>query len=244
MPFDKRMRLYPIKPFQTAVSPASCSAAVGPLKYSSITAFTGFAEERIWRVTTFSTGDEPFPVGCLFGKIMFTLITSDVDVGKGVKVFVDVDVGVNVAVLVGVDEKVAVAVFVGVKVDVFDGVKDGVIVIVADGIKLGVLLGLMVGVREGVAVIVAVDVIVEVFDAVTVIVGVNDGVEVAVIVGVSVMVGLGVYDASRQTGAESIFPKGAKVSPNSSWIFTYFTYGNCLTVAVKGRAILYAVPLD
>lgn len=41
-------------------------------------------------MTTFSTGSEPFPAGCLSGKTILTLMTSGVDVGTGVNVFVGV----------------------------------------------------------------------------------------------------------------------------------------------------------
>jgi hypothetical protein len=95
-----------MKPFQTAVTPAFCSAAVGPLKYSSTTAFSGLAEDRIWRVTAFSTGSGPFIVGCLSGKTMLTMITSGVAVAVGVGVFVGVLEGVLVGVLLGVNEGV------------------------------------------------------------------------------------------------------------------------------------------
>ena len=55
-----------------------------------------------------------------------------------------------------------------------------------------------------------------VLEGVNVAVGVRDGVNVGVIVGVDVIVGLGVYEGSRQSGAESILPKGVIVSPYSS----------------------------
>ena len=77
---------------------------------------TGFAEDRISRVTTFSTGRAPFPAGCLSGNTILTLMTS------GVAVFVGVSVFVGVGVLLGVK----VGVFVGVREDVTVGVADGV----------------------------------------------------------------------------------------------------------------------
>ena len=103
MPFESSMRLYPIKPFQTATTPAFCSAAVGPLKYSSTAALMGFTEDRISRETAFSTGRAPLIVGCLSGNTMLILIVSGVAVAVGVDVFVTVKVGVTVDVLLGVN---------------------------------------------------------------------------------------------------------------------------------------------
>ncbi len=68
--------------------------------------------------------------------------------------------------------------------------------------------------------------------------GVRDGVKVCVMVGVSVMVGLGVKNGLKQTGDESILNDGLRVSPYSSYIFTYWTFGNCLRVAVSGCTML------
>jgi hypothetical protein len=156
-----------------AVTPAFCSAAEGPLKYSSTTAWMGLSEERICRVTAFSTGGSPPMTGSLSGKTMLTLTRSGVAVGVGVKVLVGVKVGVNVAVLDGVK----VGVFEGVKVAVLDGVKVGVL----EGVKVAVLVGVKVGVFEGAKVAVLDGVKVGVFEGVNV--AVLDGVKVAVLVG-------------------------------------------------------------
>jgi hypothetical protein len=75
-----------------------------------------------------------------------------------------------------------------------------------------------------------------------------DGVTVGVLLGVSVgvkvgvMVGVGVKITSKQTGAESTRSNGLRVFPFSSYIFTNFTSGNCLTVSDNGCEILYVVP--
>lgn len=99
IPFLNSMRSYPVKPSQTASSPLLCSSALGPLKYSSMTAPMGLTDERISRVTAFSGGC-PFCRRVLSGNTIFTLTTS----------------GVGVVVKVGVRE--AVAVKVTVEVDV------------------------------------------------------------------------------------------------------------------------------
>ncbi len=110
----------------------------------------------------------------------------------------------------------------------FVGVYEDVIVAAAKGVKVGVNDGVTVGFLVGVdvAVLVAVDL------------------NVAVIVGVRVVAALAATEVSRQTGAESTFPYGARVLPRSSYIFTNFTDGNCLTVAINGRAMLYEVSSD
>ena len=74
-------------------------------------------------------------------------------------------------------------------------------------------------------------------------VGVSDGVKVSVTVGVSVIVGLGVKNGLKQTGEESILKSGLRVLPYSSYIFTYRTLENCLSVAVSGWTMLYELPL-
>ena len=118
------MREYPINPFQVAVISAFCSAAFGPLKYSSTTALMGSAEERISLETILSAGGTLFPDTCLSVNTILTLTTRGVGVSDGVYVMVGVKEGVTVAVADGVD----VNVLVGVAVDV------------------GVLLGVNVGV--------------------------------------------------------------------------------------------------
>jgi hypothetical protein len=121
---------------------------------------------------------------------------------------------------------------------------------VNDGVMVGVLLGVNVGVRESVNVAAAKGVAVGVSDGVLVgfLVGVcvavlfTDGVNVGV--DIRVIVALGKAEESRQLGVESTFPYGLRVLPCSSYIFTNFTDGNCLTVAINGRAMLYEVPLN
>jgi len=207
-PFDSSIRLYPIKPFQTALTPAFCSAAVGPLKYSSTAALIGFTEDRTSRVTAFSTG-ALFSSDFLSGNTILTLTTSGVAVVVivGVGVFVGVTVGVLLGLRVGVREGVEVIVSVGVKVEVdvglgvgvLLGVREGVTVAVAegltvrvdDGVMVGVLLGVSVGVREGVAVLFT-------------------------MVDVGVSVAPGVDETSRQAGVESTLPYGLRVLPFSS----------------------------
>jgi hypothetical protein len=124
------MREYPIKPFQTAVTSALSSAALGPLKYSSTTASMGLAEERISLVTILSSDV------CLSVKTILTLTVRGVGVNEGVFVTVGVKEGVIVGVLLGVRDGVMVAVADGVKVGVLVEVR--VAVDVRDGVKVGV----------------------------------------------------------------------------------------------------------
>ena len=104
--------------------PAFCSAAFGPLKYSSTTALMGLAEERISLGTILLEGRMLFPDDCLSVNTMLTLMVRGVGVSDGV------------FVIVGVKEGVTVAVAEGVKVSVLVGVE----------VAVGVLLGVNVGV--------------------------------------------------------------------------------------------------
>ena len=154
MPFAKSMRLYPTNPLQTATRPAFCSAALGPLKYSSTTAPTGLMDERISRETTFSNGGVPFSSNCLSVNTMLILIVAGVDVEEGVAVFVGVGVRdvVADAVTVGVDVRDGVALAVGVLLGVDVDVRDGVTV----GVNVGVDVGFFVGVEVAVGVLLGV----------------------------------------------------------------------------------------
>jgi hypothetical protein len=203
-PFDRSMRLYPINPFQMAVTPASCSAALGPLKYSSTAALTGFTEDRISRVTAFSTGFPPLASDCLSGNTILILTTDRVPVGVGVNVFVGVSVREGVVVIVAVEVKVAVD--VGLSVAVLLGVCEGVTVAVAEGldvdvdvdVDVGMDVGVLLGVRDGVTVTVAEGLGV----------GVDDGTRVCVAVLITVGVAVAASLESRQAGIESLLPYG------------------------------------
>jgi hypothetical protein len=156
------MRRYPTNPFQIAIRPPFCSAAFGPLKYSSTAAPTGLIDERISRDVAFSNGAVPFASNCLSVNTILILTVGGVGVDVGVSVFVEVGVcegvtvadAVNVGVIVreGVDDIVRVAEGLDEGVAVFDGVKLGVYDIVAVGAGVIVLVGVRDGVREGVAV--------------------------------------------------------------------------------------------
>jgi len=104
--------------------PAFCSAAFGPLKYSSTTALMGLAEERISLETILSAGGTLFPDDCLSVNTTLTLMIRGVGVSDGVFVIVGVKEGVTVAVAEGV--KVSVLVGVAVAVGVLLGVNVGV----------------------------------------------------------------------------------------------------------------------
>src|SRR5687768_8420255 len=110
IPLRSSMRSYPVKPSQIATSPPLCSSALGPLKYSSMTAPIGLTEDRMSRVTAFSAGC-PFSRRFLSGNTMLTLTTGAVGVG--------VEVGVREAVAVNVDVGVREFVAVNVMVDVW-----------------------------------------------------------------------------------------------------------------------------
>jgi hypothetical protein len=81
---------------------------------------------------------------------------------------------------------------------------------------------------------------------VAVLVGVRWSVGIALGVAVDVIVGLGVHvlvkATSRQTGQESVLPRGSRVWSYSSYIFTFVTPGNCFSVSIRGWAMLYEVP--
>src|SRR5689334_17555688 len=106
------MRRYPTNPFQIAIRPLFCSAALGPLKYSSTAAPTGLTEERISRDVAFSNGAMPFASNCLSVNTILILTVGGVGVDVGTLVFVEV--GVRDIVSVGEGVIVAVAVAVGV----------------------------------------------------------------------------------------------------------------------------------
>jgi hypothetical protein len=116
--------------------------ALGPLKYSSITAVIGLTEEGIFLVVTFSNEEARFSISCLSINTMFTLMAR------------------GVCVIVGVREDVTVAVADGLSVNVLEGLisgmaeADAVAVAVKTAVTVGVLI--MVGVYEDVTVTAAV----------------------------------------------------------------------------------------
>jgi hypothetical protein len=180
IPFPARsMRLYPTNPFQYATSPAFCSVAFGPLKYSSITAATGLIEERISLEVTLSNEAAPLVSRRLSVNTIFTFKVSGV--------VVTVTVAVLAGLIVGVLDEVTVTVADGVIVKVFDGVivagrkEVPVAAAVEDGVLLGVFEAGRVIVGSGVRVTVAVEV--------RVAVGALEGVLLGVDVGAGVTVG-------------------------------------------------------
>lgn len=182
IPFPARsMRLYPTNPFQYATSPAFCSVAFGPLKYSSITAATGLIEERISLEVTLSNEAAPLVSRRLSVNTIFTFKVS------GVVVTVTVAVAVLAGLIVGVLDEVTVTVADGVIVKVFDGVivagrkEVPVAAAVEDGVLLGVFEAGRVIVGSGVRVTVAVEV--------SVAVGALEGVLLGVDVGAGLTVG-------------------------------------------------------
>jgi hypothetical protein len=189
MPCEKSILRYPTNPFQVAVKPLLCSAALGPLKYSSNTAAIGFAEEGISRKTATSKGGIRLSICLVFVKKTSTVTAAGVWVGVGEEVRVALGLGV----MVGVFDDVAVREGVAVAVGVCEGEA------VAVGVREGVGEAVFVGIREGVTVAVGsgdlVDVTEGAGEAVRVAVGrgvvvlVADGVQVKV--GTMVFVGVG-----------------------------------------------------
>ena len=173
------MRLYPTNPFQYATSPAFCSVAFGPLKYSSITAATGLIEERISLEVTLSNEAAPLVSRRLSVNTIFTFKVSGV--------VVTVTVAVLAGLIVGVLDEVTVTVADGVIVKVFDGVivagrkEVPVAAAVEEGVLLGVFEAGRVIVGSGVRVTVAVEV--------RVAVGALEGVLLGVDVGAGLTVG-------------------------------------------------------
>jgi hypothetical protein len=227
------MRLYPTNPFHTAIRPAFCSAAFGPLKYSSTTAPIGLTEDRISRVVAFSTGATLFSRTFASVKTMLTLIVAGVGVAAGVwvrvcegaAVAVDVRVGVTVrdgvlvrvivcvGVFATVDEAVTVRVIVAAREGVLAGVKVDVTVTVRDavGVRVGVSAEVAVAAtaREAVGAVVCVPAAANKARVVEVIVTVRVGVRVGVRVREGEATALGVLDGGRV--ADAMVCVGVKV---------------------------------